>query len=1201
MREYLYCDHWSFSKDGDFEPVAIPHDWLIGQEDLYEDSTGFYESRFTLEELTARYDYQPGEQVILCFDGIYMDSTIFINDKELLQWKYGYSAFSVNLTPYLQEENRILVKVVHMHPNSRWYSGAGIYRDVTLRFLPKGYLCPDSMYLHTVDRGEDFCLQMSVALGGSIGSKDLCLFTLWDSENRRVLETTGQVSILKEPFSGVLSGCRHEYEAKAEMIVTAPLLWDVDRPTLYRVTCILLQDGKSTDELTSTVGFRHMEFHPDKGFFLNGRKLVLHGVCEHHDHGCLGAAYNHDAMKRKLTLLKEMGANSLRTTHNMPARDVFDLCDEMGILVVAEAFDMWERSKTTYDYGRFFKDYYKKDVESYVCRDRNHPSLLLWSIGNEIYDTHADDHGQEITRYLCKEVRKHDPLCNAPITIGSNFMPWENAQKCADIVKFAGYNYGEKCYEKHHKEHPDWMIYGSETSSIVQSRGVYHFPLQQSILSDEDEQCSALGNSITSWGAKSMELCIASDRLYPFTMGQYIWTGFDYIGEPTPYHTRNSYFGQIDTAGFCKDSYYVYKAAWTSREKPFVYVFPYWNFNPGQMIDVRVVSNMDRVELFLNGKSLGKRSLNHTGGTGFIADFKVPYEEGCLKAVAYDEEGKEVCSMERHSFAEGVKMCASADRRELLADGRSLCYITISVLDAENHPVENAMNYVRASVEGPILIAGMDNGDSTDTDLYKCNVRKLFNGKLLLVVQAGLKTGTGYIHLESKGLLGLTLEIPVVECEKKMGIPDPLSPLLRKEGRMDLPLSEVIPIRGVVLESKEGCILTEKCPETIVTARILPENATTKKIRFHAVNDAGIEISFVKLYEVEGEPDKIRVKALGDGGFRIRALAYDHRDRVSLISSLEFQARGLGEAYLNPYEEISGGLYTETIGEIGNGNEKGFATARGERSGVIFRDIDFGEVGSDKVTLWIFALTSEEYTLEIWEGAPEEKSDGLLFKGIYQKPTIWNTYQEEEYTLSRKLKGIRSLSFVFYDKVHMRGFAFEKKEKAYEKWFASEADKIYGDSFTKEEQAVTGIGNNVTLEFTNMNFSGDGASGITLCGRSNLPVNTIHLRLTYEDGTEEKRILEFTSDKAASTAELSTYEERFFPLEPIKGSATVNFVFLPGSSFDFLAFQFGQGDAGHGQGDVSIGPVLGHGDTPLTANNCPKTHQQNRTYVLDYA
>ena len=299
----------------------------------------------------------------------------------------------------------------------------------------------------------------------------------------------------------------------------------------------------------------------------------------------------------------------------------------------------------------------------------------------------------------------------------------------------AGYNYGEKYYEEHHAEHPDWMMYGSETSSVVQSRGIYHFPLRQAVLSDEDEQCSSLGNSTTSWGAKSWQKCITDDRDPEYIWGQFIWTGFDYIGEPTPYHTKNSYFGQIDTAGFPKDSYYVFQAEWTDVKKaPMVHLFPYWDFNPGQMIDVQACTNAPSVELFVNGKSCGKQYIDHVHGLKLVPDWQVAYEPGTITAVAYDEYGAEIARDSHTSFGDSRRIVLSTDQNKMTADCEDMCFVEVSVLDEQGNPVENAADYVKAEISGPGRILGMDNGDSTDYDAYKTTVRKLFSGKLFYEV-----------------------------------------------------------------------------------------------------------------------------------------------------------------------------------------------------------------------------------------------------------------------------------------------------------------------------------------------------------------------------------------------------------------------------------------------------------------------------------
>jgi beta-galactosidase len=306
-----------------------------------------------------------------------------------------------------------------------------------------------------------------------------------------------------------------------------------------------------------------------------------------------------------------MGVNSIRTSHNPPPTAWMDLCDEMGLLVDDEAFDMWEQKKTTFDYGNYFKEWCERDVASWVRKDRNHPCLIMWSLGNEIYDTHMAT-GLGITKRLREFVLKHDPNRNALITIGSNYMMTDEAQECAKNIDTVGYNYLERLYKEHHETYPDWKIYGSETASTIQSRGIYHFPNSLVLVTFSDGQCSCLGNCCTSWGAKNTETVISNDRDCPFSQGQYIWTGWDYIGEPTPYHTKSSFFGQIDTAGFPKDTYYLYKAEWASKNAaPFVHLLPYWDWNEGQLIDIKAYTNMDSVELFFNDVSKGMQDINH--------------------------------------------------------------------------------------------------------------------------------------------------------------------------------------------------------------------------------------------------------------------------------------------------------------------------------------------------------------------------------------------------------------------------------------------------------------------------------------------------------------------------------------------------------------------------------------------------------------
>lgn len=1154
-KKTLWNNDWSFLKTSldvsyeeaaarkaEFAPVDIPHDWQIYDTlNLYGDGIGWYRKSFF-------YGESEDKKAFITFDGVYMDSTVYINGEKAGEWKYGYSTFTLDVTDHVRQgENEILVSVRFQNPNSRWYSGAGIYRDVWFHVTERTYLPENAVYISTVrlDEGKDgkassgsFLLHLESEIKGERCREADLRFRLFDDKG----EEAGLIPVEQQSAKKIKE--IQEFEVKNVR------LWDVDAPICYTLKTDLLLDGKVIQEEEDKFGFRYTEFDPDRGFFLNGRHLKLNGVCEHHDLGALGAAFNKSAMKRKFRILKEMGVNAVRSSHNMAAPGFIELADEMGLLVVSEAFDMWELSKTTYDYARFFKEWSARDVESWVKRDRNHPSVIMWSVGNEIYDTHVDAHGQEIIQYLKDQVEKHDSRKNAAVTIASNFIPWENAQKCADIVKVSGYNYAERYYEEHHKKYPDWIIYGSETSSIVQSRGIYHFPLKAGILTEDDEQCSSLGNSPTSWGAKSLEQCITYDRDTEFSMGQFLWTGFDYIGEPTPYQTKNSYFGQIDTAGFPKDSYYIWQSVWTDYKlKPMIHIFPYWDFNEGQLIDVRVCSNAPYVELFINGKSLGRQHLTHEPGSGshVLADYNLPYEKGVLTAVAYDENGKEAAKEEKHSFGNSDSIVLTAENTKVKADGRDLLFITIETKDENGIFVENASDRVEVRVTGAGRLIGLDNGDSTDYDSYKGTSRRLFNGKLLAIVQADTVPGEIRVAVTGKGIRGAKLLCEAVSCAAKEENMQGFS--ARQENRkvpVVIGREGEIPVRKIELRSLDGQIFTKERDTITVEARIEPIGADDQDVLFRATNDTGVPVMFV---DMEQNGNQVVLRAKGDGKFRLSAMSKNGTDKVRLLSQLEFEAKGLGEAYKNPYEFISAALYDAAKGEIGNGNERGIAT-EGDENGetvVTYHNLDFGNVGSDEFTIWGYALNDEEYPIQVWKGIPKEEGSELLAKIIYQKPYIWNLYQSETYRLDRKIKNIATLSFRFCKKMLIKGFSFTAYEKAWLTLPAGSADKIYGDSFVKTEYAVEGIGNNVSLVFTEMDFGEKEISGITIKGRARAGSNAIHIR--FFNGTEEiKQMVEFPISEE--------YIQQKFALEPVKGKWEVDFVFLPGSYFDFESFCF---------------------------------------------
>ena len=1165
----LFNDGWEFSRQPlhtgysqmeerreSFSPAGIPHDWLISRpQNLYEDGTGWYRKLFS-------WNKSGQERVFLHFDGIYMDSRIFVNGCQAGEWKYGYSAFEMEITDYLIcGENDLRVSVDFQAPNSRWYSGAGIYRNVWIKTVPRQHLVSDGIYfsakpgtgecwdIHISAEAETGGAQDGLALEYAWREKGAPDFTQLDGQGTQKLEGSRMRAVF----------CTR---------ASQPRIWDVEHPYCYELRVTLKKDGQVLQQEIQTVGLRTLAFVPQEGFLLNGRKLKLNGMCEHHDLGCLGAAFHRQAMQRKLELLKEMGCNAVRIAHNMPAQEVMELADEMGILIVSEAFDMWESAKNPYDYARFFPEWYKRDVESWVRRDRNHPSLLMWSIGNEIYDTHVSKKGRQWCRILMQEVKKHDPLGNAAITIASNYMPWEHAQECADILKNAGYNYGEKYYEKHHKEHPDWVIYGSETASVVQSRGIYHFPYSQSVLTDVDAQCSALGNSTTSWGARSPEACIQAELGHPYSCGQFVWCGFDFIGEPTPYHTRSSYFGQLDTAGFPKDSYYIYQAAWTDyRKKPMVHLFPYWDFNEGQLIDVRACTNAPAVELFVNGKSRGIQWTDPAQGK-LAGHWQVPYEPGEIRAVAMEpcrnpETGFRVLAQEaRHSFGEAAVICLSASAQFLHADGEELLFVEISMKDRDGYPAENAVNRVFVTAGGAGAFVGTDNGDSTDTDGYQDCSRRLFSGKLLAVFKAGTAAGTLHIRVRSIGLPDACLDIPVREAPVRRGI----SPLAwippgheaqQQEDadkhphpgyaaaaqKPDMPPCAEIPVRSIRLVTNGSLILDPQHPQAEITAQICPPDATDREISWSIVDDAGIPVKTAQLAFPQSSAGAV-LQAVSDGTFHVRCMSKSGTGKIRVISSLGFTVQGFGKAGRNPYEFISAGQYDYSFGEIGNGNEHGIATARDGESQAGFRGLDFGAYGSDLITIPVFALTDEPYEIQIYEGMPQEGGT-CLGTFSYQKPKMWNVYQEETYRLPKRLSGVTELCFVLHKKVHIKGFSFHKYNRAWQRLPAGECDAVYGDSFTRDGAAVRGIGNNVTLVFERLEFGSSGAAQIVLCGSTDLEKNAVILKCS--DGEkEESQLLEFQKGSGVQS----------FPLKRVCGTQTVRFVFLPGSSFDFEWFQF---------------------------------------------
>ncbi len=1087
------------------ETVCLPHDWAIAEPvDFYRDADGWY-----IKELDASLIPAEHERVFLRFDGVYMDCRVYLNGWAVAEHHYGYTAFSVPLDGLRPGTNEIAVQVRYRCPNSRWYSGAGIFRDVELWSFRRGWLPPDGISLRTAREGGNWRLDLYAEALGAAGQEVGA--ALYDGE-RCLWRDRAAADEKGVSLSAVLSG------------VSA---WSPDMPKLYTLELTLMDQKERV-----RIGFRETRFTPDDGFYLNGERVKLRGVCLHHDLGALGAAFHPDAARRQLRLMKAMGANAIRTSHNPPASAFLDLCDEMGLLVDDEAYDMWELPKTRYDNARFFPDTWREDVASWIRRDRCHPSVVMWSIGNEIHDVFLGEQGYRWTLKLTEEARLHDRFGHARVTFGSNYMPWEGAQRAANYVKLAGYNYAEAHYAAHHRAHPDWIIYGSETASMVQSRGVYHFPMGEDILAEEDLQCSALLNSKTSWGTQSLQKMLAEDRTNAYSLGQFIWAGIDYIGEPTPYQTKNSYFGQADTACFPKDTYYFYQAMWSGE--PMIHIGVRWKWNPGQPVDVPVMTSCASAELLLNGVSLGVKRVDLDNEAACLPVWQVPYQDGTLEARGYDADGRLIVRDVRHSYGAPVKLTLRAEETVFRRGG--LAFLTVGAEDADGHPVEDANLPVRVAVRGPGCLMGLDNGDSTDDTPYQTDTKRLFSGKLLAVVGA-----------EDAGEIGVSVSAPglqeadIVLRAAETADAGPL-PTVRVR-RTEQPAADWPWIRRIGLAPRNPRELTPEAPSADFSVVCEPEH-TERPITLRVTNAQGVDFPGAKAEWLDGHT--ARVTAWADGRFWLRAAAKNGAEHTRVLSVYPVTARGFGALTLDPYRLVSGSLSDVRVGEISPGNEQGIAFAREGFSGVGFSRVDFGPVGSDRLELPIFALDANPHDIGLWDGRPEAGGRKLM-TCRYQKPSVWNTYQSETYTLPEPLTGLHDLFFSAVEKVHFKGFRFERQSRALRVNAGASADAVYGDSYRISDGAVLDIGNNVTLVFENMDFSGDGYS-LALTGHTPNTENPILLVLRGEDGGETKQSLVFPGGEGVT--------ERRFTVRPPAGRCRVEFIFLPGSRFDLHSFRF---------------------------------------------
>ncbi len=1100
--------------------VELPHDWLINDTSkLYQTGEGWYRRRLkcTSEMLSGR--------ILLNFDGVYFNSTVFVNGKEAGSWTYGYSAFEFDITGLLLEgENEILVRVQHEAPNTRWYSGAGIFRDVTLKLRPQTYIRTNGVYIHSEQKPD-----------GSWNTEVEADVTGAPADIRMMLEVV-------DPCGNSAGGYSLEahFDGGEEKFTTSftnsePELWDIDDPVLYTLKISLFSGESLLDCVSESFGYRTAEFSPERGFILNGREVKLHGVCMHHDLGALGSAMNTSALARQLRIMKEMGANAVRTSHNMPARQLVQLCDEMGLLIDSEAFDMWEKPKTEKDNHRFFVEHAERDVRSWIERDRNHPCVIMWSIGNEINDT-IDPHGLDITKRLYDYVLKYDPKGNARATIGSNYMGDQNAQKCSDVVKLAGYNYSEYLYDEHHGKYPDWFIYGSETASAVRSRGIYRFPADTPSLTGPDYQCSSLDNSVVGWGSSAMKSW-RLDRDCGFCGGQFIWTGFDYIGEPTPYNTKNSYFGIVDTAGFPKDIYYFYQSVWlTPEQKNVLHIVPsYWDFTPGEMTDVLIYSNAERVELFLNGRSLGSHEMKLSTDEEMRAHFAVPFEPGVLSARGYGADGSVVSEQALTTPGDpaAVKLCA--DRVNIMADGRDIAFVEISVADASGVEVGNARNRIKVEVSGAGRLVGLDNGDSTDYDSYKGDHRRLFSGKLLAMVESTLEPGEITVRAYSEGLEPCELTLTSEDCGRPAGVSvvgANMFPAAVTEYTGEVPARKLIPLT-------DRTELTPEHPTGELRVKLLPENCTYSDIEWSVVRRNGVESS---LAAVEWDGEKAVIMAKGDGEFCVRAMVYNGAEHPQVITDVPFTAVGLGAAVRDAFGFISANTL-DSSNVPTNMIEDGAISNFEGRTVMTYKDVDFGKTGSEIVSLSLGACF--DVPVEVWDGVPGEGS--LLCSVKFDNNGHWCGFAGQDFPMAQRLTGVHDISVVISDRIIFGGIGFVQVQRAFDTNWVGEADSVYGDDYKITGRTVTDIGNNVIINYEDLDFGEAGSDELVISGTTGNPMNQIQLRYTPEGGSQRTVLLEFQQDGG---------REQRFVIPRITGVNDVSFVFMPGSNFNYDWFRF---------------------------------------------
>lgn len=808
----------------DWSKLNLPHDWSIyfdfdhksparNEGGQLNGGTAWYRKTFTLNEADKNKD------VRINFDGVYMDSKVYVNGKFVGHYPSGYNHFSYDITEFLNKdgsENSITVQVINKQPSSRWYSGSGIYRDVTLSYRDKVHVAENGNHITTPKLAEQKNSNVETQVQSKIKNTDKKAANVFVEQQIFTKEGKAVSELVRSATKSLAENETAQFNQN--ILVNQPTLWTTKsyHPQLYVLKTKVYKEGQLVDVTEDTFGYRYFNWTAKEGFSLNGERMKFHGVSIHHDNGALGAEENYKATYRKLKLLKDMGVNSIRTTHNPASPQLLDAAASLGLLVQEEAFDTWYGGKKTYDYGRFFdqdathpeakkgEKWSDFDLRTMVERDKNNPSIVMWSLGNEVEEANGSPRSIETAKRLKTVIKAIDT--ERYVTMGENKFSRAatgDFLKVAEIMDAVGMNYGERFYDAVRRAHPDWLIYGSETSSATRTRDSYYNPAR--ILGHDNSpnrhyEQSDYGNDRVGWGRTATESW-TFDRDHAGYAGQFIWTGIDYIGEPTPWHNqdstpvKSSYFGIIDTAGLPKNDFYLYRSEWYSdKEKPTVRILPHWNWTEETLKDrkmlvdgkvpVRTFSNAANVELFLNGQSLGKKEFTkkrtedgrpyHEGAkpSELYLEWLVKYQPGTLTAIARDENGNEIARDSVTTAGEPARVRLTKEEHVITADGKDLSYIHYEIVDSDGNVVPTANNLVHFNLHGQGQIVGVDNGEQASRERYKAQAdgtwqRRAFNGKGVVIVKSTEKEGKFTLYADSAGLTSDSATVATVSGKKE--------------------------------------------------------------------------------------------------------------------------------------------------------------------------------------------------------------------------------------------------------------------------------------------------------------------------------------------------------------------------------------------------------------------------------------------------